>query len=802
MPEHIKRESKPKSSEEAGINIRQFLQRCKKYWYIFLILPILTSIGVWFYLRYQVPVYEVKSAILIKDEKNTEGISATDLISKELGLSDNKKMLVDESKIMTSYSVIERIVRDLKLNSTVFKKNTIKDEELYGIDCPILMDSVALNDTIRDFKASLTILDNQSFDLTLEDGTKQSLSFGRVFNNKYGTFLINKSKSGRYAGEKDFKIVCKGIEKTAREIIKTITIELPKKESNILEPTIKTTTPQKAKDILQKIVVVYNEFSLNDKTEVSKNTLDFIDKRLLSLTTDLSSVEKNVESYKTREGITADGTPNIAYLFNKLDEYDSELVKLEVQNSILSGIENILSKKDPYFELLPTNLDLKSNILQNQIGDYNKLVLERNRLAKVAGDYNPTLKTLGDDIISIKRAIIDNITRLKQENMTLLARTKAKNNQFTSTLGKAPRNERELSDIKRSQNIKENIYLFLLQKQEETAISMIGQVADARIIDRPIVGEEPIGKKKSIFYLAALIAGVVLGFLYVIIRGLFSNRIESESDITAKISMPILGKIPNVKTANNWVVESGDNSLITEMFRNLRSNIHYVLPLFNANTKGKAILFTSTRSGEGKNFIATNLGMSLALANKKTVIVSLDLRKPKLATLFPNLKDKIGISNYLTSELYPQEIIQPSGKHNDLFVISSGNSTPNPSEMMMNPKLGQLFSYLKDNFDYIIVNTPPVGLVSDALSLKPYIDMSVFIIRLGHTKRTDIDTIQSFQEVPKLPNPTIIINGLKLSYDSEGGYYKNEGTPKKQEINGKIGSFAGNWIREKFSYFS
>jgi tyrosine-protein kinase Etk/Wzc len=798
-----------KSHEEGGIDLRQVGKRIRKFWYLFILFPMLMSALAWAYLQYQVPVYEVKSAILIKDEKNKQGISATDLITKELGLSGSKKMLVDESKIMTSYTVIEKVVKDLKLDRTVLVKGTVIDKEIYGERCPIKIDSFVLRDTITDFKAALEVLDDNTFELTMVDKQKQTGTFGTAFTNKYGDFLINK---GYKTASKNFKITCTGTEKTASDIIKTISIDIPKKESNILEPTIKTTMPEKAKAILQRMVEVYNDNNLGDKKEVSENTVKFIKQRLDTLTTELAGVEQNTQAYKAREGITNDGMSDINYFFNKLGETDSELVKLEVQNSVLASIEALLTKIDPNFDLLPTNLDLKSTTLQTQIADYNKQVLERNRLAKVAGDYNPNLKNLTLEINNNKRAIIENIRRVKNENAIVLAQTKAKNDKFAGKLGEAPRNERELTDRKRQQSIKEGLYLFLLQKKEETAISMVGAVADARIIDRPIVGATPVSIKKSLVYLGAFMGGLFLSFLFVILQGLVVDTVQSEADIKSKTPIPVLAKIPFNKTNNNWVVKTGSQTMITEMFRSLRSNLQFYLPQNNStqrdnnfeqdsilrgreNRRGQVLLVTSATSGEGKNFITLNLAMSLAIANKKTVILSLDLRSTKLSLNFPMLSTAAGITQYVTTDLYPHEIVQLSGKHDNLYFVNSGMIPQNPAELMMDAKMGILFSYLKEKFDYIVINTPPVGLVSDAVSLKPYVDLTLYVVRYGFTKRTDLDILQSFFEGQKLPNPTIVFNAVKGIDKMETYYSKADKNAPKD----KARIFSNEWFKYKFS---
>jgi tyrosine-protein kinase Etk/Wzc len=778
--------------------VRQFIKRCRERWYVFLICPVLMFGLAWVFMRYQVPVYEVKSSVLLKDEKNKQGVSASDLISKELGLTNEVKMLADESQIMASYTIVEKIVKQLKLDRVVYKKGTLLDEELYGSDSPILIDSLTLWDSTKTFKAALDVIDNTKFELTTPDGTKQIQTFGVAFSNNYGRFSIKKVFSSKNKDLKELKIVCNGIEKTTQDVMKSIDIVVPKKESNILEPTLKTTIPNKAKDIIYKMVDVYNNYRLTDKKQVSQNTLDFIQNRLLSLTSELSGVEQNMESYKKREGMTADAQTDIGFFFSRLNEYDGELVKLNVQNNILEGIDALLRKTSTTFDLLPTNLDIKSTTLQNQISDYNKLVLERNKLVKFAGDSNPTLKGLMDDLYSLKRAIIDNVSRMKQENKSILSQTQSKNNQYNYKLGKTPRNDRELTDIKRQQNIKEGLYLFLLQKQEETAIAMIGATADARIIDRPTTGDIPLSKKKSVIYLMSIFVGLFLSLGLLLLHSLFINTIQSENDILEKTTMPILAKIPFQKGHKNAVVGSGSPSIVAEMFGFLRSNLQFLLP-YNQSGKGHVILITSTKRGEGKSFVTLNLGMSLAMTHKKTIILNLDLRRNN--PVFQSISSKnIGISQYLTTELYPHEIIQPSSKHANLFYISNGAIPPNPSAMLENPQLGQLIAYLKNNFDFIIIVTPPVGLVSDALSLKQFTDASLLVVRHGFTKLSDLKIVQDIENKLKLPNPVIVHNGLKWNNQNEDVYYNEKKiTNYTAYSNEKNSVFSGAWLKGIFS---
>jgi capsular exopolysaccharide synthesis family protein len=783
--------------QEAGIDLRQLLKRCRRNWYLFLLIPALIGALASFLLRYQVPVYEVKSSVLLRDEKNKQGVSSMDLIAKELGLVSDKKMVIDESKIMSSYTIIERVVNKLKLDRIVYRKGTIKDVELYGGTAPIQIDSFTLRDTAKGFKALIDIISDTQYEIKNTEGWYQKCTFGTLCSSKYGDFSISKSNNTDIIKDKHFVIECSSPEKAIKGIIKSIDMVLPKKESNIIEPTIKTTMPNKAKDIIYAMVDEYNNYRLADKKIVSQSTLNFIDRRLDSLTSELTNVESDIEIYKKKEGIT-ESQADIGYFFSRLNQYDGELVKLEVQNDILEGIDKLLRKPLITFELLPTNLEIKSSSLMAQINEYNKLVLDRNKLVKVAGENNPNLKNLTEDLYNLKRAIIDNVTRIKQENKSLLVETQSKNNQYAYKLGKNPRNERELTDIKRQQNIKQGLYLFLLQKQEETAIAMIDALPDARIIDKPTAGDIPMTKRKPVLLVAAIFAALVLTFFIVLLQGLFINTLQSESDITSKTSMPILAKIPFTKGNSGLITGEGNNSVSSEMFGFLRSNIQFLMPVSRQNTEGSVVLITSTKRGEGKSFISLNLGMSFALSNKKTIIVNLDLRRQN--KLFDTISsDTTGISQYLTTELYPHEIIQNSGRHKNLYYIDSGSRATNAAGLLTNSKLKELISYLKNNFDYILITTPPVGLVSDALHLKSVADMTLFITRLGFTRHSDMKIIDSFEQNLNLPNPVIVLNGVPMGSQKENVYY-NETALTEYASDKKVkNTFSGSWLKGKLS---
>lgn len=774
---------KPYRSDEAnnGIDTAKILRLVRQYWYLYALSTATMLLLGWAFLNYQTPVYEIKSSILIKDDKTKQGISTADLLSKEFSLNANRKILTDETQIMTSYSILEEVAKDLKLDRSVYLPRFLSKIETYGEDCPIVIDSFKLTDVTKDFKASLEQLDDKSFQLTLDDGTKQVCSYGNTFSNTYGHFLIQKGTSLKYAKAKVLSIVCRSLENATKQTMKSVEIVLPKKESYIFEAVIKSSTPQKAKDILHKMVMVYNEQSLTDNSELSQSTLKFIEKRLSSLSGEMTGVEHKVESYKTKEGMTPDGTSDIGFLFNKLGEYDSELVKLGVQNDILSSLESVLVKDEVAFELLPTNLELKSSGLQNQITDYNKLVLERNRLARAAGDNNPNLKIIVEDLKNIRRAIIENISRVKQDNKTLLTQMESKNTQYTDKLSSSPRKERELLEIKRNQNIKEGLYLFLLQKQEEMGMSIVGVSANARVVDKPLVGDPPATTNQPFIYLFCTFLGLTLTSLSIGLKAINENTVQSEADISVQTGMPILAKIPFNTTKEDWVITTKSRTAVSEMFRLLRANLQFYLPKNNYENNGQVILVTSTISGEGKSFVTSNLAMSLAIADKKTVIIELDLRRPKMLddSMSNDIKD---VTDYINYNIHPSEIIQASEKHENLFFISSRPTTDNPSELIMNPKMSELLMYLREQFDYIIIDTPPVGIVSDALFLTPYTDMTLYVVRFGYTEKAQLRIINEFYEAHKLSKPTILFNGLKWDDRMKSKY----GSPYYTQENNKI----------------
>ncbi len=795
-----KYQSSSNNQGSEGINISEILGKFRRFWRVFILLPLLMGAIAFLFLRYQTPIYTVQNSVLIKDESNKQGISTSDIITMEAGKGTVKKMLADEISIMTSHTVLEEVSRNLQLDRIVYLRGLIKSKELYGLDSPIRIDSFLLRDTLKVFKASLDIKEGKNYQLTLEDGTIQEGVFDVKLTNKYGEFMLHKYMTGKFADRTKFKIVCKSIERAAKDIGDDISISLPKKESNILEPTMKCAVPEKAKDILHDMVFVFNKNNVEDKNEVSKTTLRFIESRISNLTGELSGVEHNVEQYKTREGLTSDGSTDINYMFGRLGEYDGELVKMEVQNALLSSLEGILKRNDNVYELLPINLELKSSGLQSQIGDYNRMVLERNKLLKVAGENHPNLKSLNDDLKNVKAAIIGNISRVREENSALLSQTQSKSNTYSDKLVSTPRKERQLTEIKRQQNIKEGLYLYLLQKQEETAISIAGALTDARVVDRPTVGDAPLSTKQPFVYGLAIFLGLIFSAVYALLQDFMTNTVQSVDDILSQTAMPIIGKIPFYRTKKQLVIQAGNRTAIAEMFRLLRTDLQYALNEINVfnNTlglrrKGQVVMVTCTGSGEGKSFISLNLGMSLAIAQKKTVVVGMDLRRPKISEYLSIPKDKKGITDYLTMSCQIEDIILESKESEDLYFIPSGFLAANPSELIMTPRMNALFTFLKDHFDYIVIDTPPVGIVSDAFLLKPFVDATLYVVRFGRTKRAQLSIVNRFFESKKLNNPFIVYNGVKwdeeMMMGKNNSYYTKEKRTVRSVLSGVMSSF-------------
>ncbi len=505
----------------------------------------------------------------------------------------------------------------------------------------------------------------------------------------------------------------------------------------------------------------YNKDAVNYKNLIAKNTNKFINQRLTIITKDLSNVDKGVEELKTKYNLT-DIAAEASLILHSNSELENKIIELTTQINLVDFVKEYISENTN--DLVPENLGLADASLSGSTIKYNELILERNRILKSSSEKNPVIVNLNTQLTSLRESIAQSIVNLKSSLIISLNNIKKQEQRLSSKIALVPKQEREFTDIQRQRKIVESIYLYLLQKREENAISLAVTLPNSKIIDVAYGSDIPVAPKRKIVYLAALLLGLIVPFTVIYLVFLLDNKIHTRKDVEAVVKAPILGDIPKTKTEKKLVVSDSDRSGPAESFRLLRTNINFMLS--GVKEKAKTIFITSTLASEGKTFIAINLASVLALTNKKVLLIGADIRRPKIAEYLNVPLPKKGLSHYLMdTNLKISEVITHV-KETNFDIIESGVIVPNPSELLMNGRFDEILAYGKENYDYVIVDTSPVNMVTDTLLLGGNANLFVYVIRVNYLDKRLLDIPKIMYENKRLPNMAILLNDV----DFERGY--------------------------------
>ena len=566
--------------------------------------------------------------------------------------------------------------------------------------------------------------------------------------------------------------------------VNSLSIAPTSKTTSVVVISLENTNTRRGRDYINKLLEMYNINANNDKNEVAQKTAEFIDERIGIISKELGSTEQDLENFKRSAGITdLSSEAQIALTGNA--EYEKKRVENQTQINLVMDLQRYMKGNE--YEVLPSNIGLQDAASAGAIDRYNQMLVERKRLLRTSTENNPTIINLDTSIRAMRtnvQATLDATLKGLQITKEDLAREASR---YSRRINDAPTQERQFVSIARQQEIKSGLYLMLLQKREENAITLAATANNAKIIDEALADDNPISPKKTIVYLVALVLGVGLpvGVIYLI--GLTKFKIEGRADVEKLTSLPVVGDIPlaDEKTGSIAVFEN-QNNLMSETFRNVRTNLQFMLE----NGKN-VILVTSTISGEGKSFISANLAISLSLLGKKVVIVGLDIRKPGLNKVFNIPKKEHGITQYLTNTTANlMDFVQPSDINKNLFILPGGTVPPNPTELLARGGLEKAIETLKANFDYVILDTAPVGMVTDTLLIGRVADLSVYVCRADYTHKAEFTLINELAENNKLPNLCIAVNGLDLNSRKYGYYYGY----------GKYGKYYGYGKRYGYGY--
>jgi len=770
------------NNQEEGENfsIREELDKYLIHWYWFVISATIVLISAYIYIRYKTePAYKANITILVKDDKKG-GMNSEMAAFSDLALLTGAKSNVDnEVEILKSRTLVENVVKRLELNVFYIAQGRVKESKVYK-GSPITVEFLDKNKKFYEANYTFNIKSNSATLFNLVNETDEligAFKYGALINTKLGYIKVNKNLDEIEPNKKqhnnpDFNLKVRVVDLHAavNSIQSRLTVGAISKTTSVIDLSLNDAVAEEAEDFLNMYVQMYNEEAVADKNFISLNTSNFINERLKLLSVELDDVEKDVENFKEVHKLTNISSEADAYSQSAI-EYEKEIVETDIKTRIINSMLDFLAKSTAK-ELLPHNLiNLEGSSAAQLINEYNMLLIERERLLKSSTISNPVIVALDRKVAVIKEILKEDLIRYKVTLNIKKENLKTQEDKVNVLRSKIPRQEREFRIIKRQQEIKEALYLYLLQKREETAISLAVTEPNAKVIDVARADKKPVSPKKSIIYLGAFIVGLLIPFGVIYLRDLLDTKIKSRLDIEGKVKVPFLGDVPNFNSPHKLIPPASRTST-AEAMRIVRTNLEFML---NVVPKGiaKTIFVTSTFTKEGKTFISANLAGTLSLSGSKVLLIGMDIRNPKLDEYMQVPTQ--GVTNFLASTKKPEELdnyIVKINEFQNLYALSAGTIPPNPAELLMSKKVNELFEYLKTQYDYIVVDTAPVSLVTDTLLIANHADTFIYVARANYLDKRMLAVPDRLYKEKKLPNMFILLNDTnwKNTYGYGYGY--------------------------------
>lgn len=778
------------AEEQSSINFQTIYTAFILNWKWFL-LSIIICIGLGFlYLKYSTPIYNVTAKLLIKDDNNDKrggggALQALESMSN-LGIISNNYGVENEQEILTSTTVAEQAIKDLKLYASYYLKGSIKNKLVYK-EQPINVDMdfehlEKLNTPIElkitrennSYKISGTyFISEDEVTSTGPFEIKKTLSqLPAIVRTQVGNLTLTRNSRYKLEDGETLIVYLSSPRATAHAYIENLSVEQTSKTSSVFNIQLKGGNIARSNDYLNQLVTCYNRQANEDKNEIAVRTEEFINDRLTKIDAELSTTDGALESYKRRNKLMELQLDAMTTSTNT-STYEQKLNEANTQISLIGSLINFANRPGNRHQVLPSNVGLQDEASTSLINEYNKIALERNRLLRTASENSPVVTELTTQLDDMQASIQQ---ALQQARKGLIIQRDAISQQlglYNSEVTKAPEQERILTQIGRQQEVKSGLYLMLLQKREENSISLAATADKAKLIEKPQF-DKKVSPKGSIILLIALLLGLAIpsGVLYII--NFFRYRIEGHDDVANLTKLPIIADIvvasDTAKSRADIVVHENQNNQMEEIFRSMRTNVQFML-----KPGQNVILFTSSTSGEGKTFTAANLAVSFALLGKKVILIGLDIRKPRLAELFKINNYTSGITRLLTMNNPAWDSISsqilPSEVNDNLDLLMAGPIPPNPAELVSRPSLEQVITQIKQHYDYVLIDTAPVGLVTDTLQMAKLADICIYMCRADYTPKVSFNLINNLAEEKKLPNLCIAINGIDLSEKKYGYYY-------------------------------
>ena len=775
----------PKNLTENSIDLKEVISKYTKHWKWFLISAIMAILLALIYLRYATPEFAATAKIqILEDDSSGSGL---DLFS-ELGVFGTAKNKVeDEIEIIGSRSNFIELVKEQKLNTKIKVLGNLKSTELYR-NPPINLNFIAEDSIINnaDFKFYVMLSSSTTFGYSEEeDKPVKVYSFGKNISTPIGDMVITPN-IGNFKAFKDKKleISVTPIDLVALGYKSKTNIVNTDELSNIVDIRLEDPIKERAINVVNGLIRIYNRNAIEDKQIVADRTEQFINDRIIAITTNLSTADQSAEDFKTERGVSDIATETSVNL-NVGVINQQELARARNELNMAASMNNILGEQDA-FEVLPTNIGLSDPTIASTTERYNQLVQERKRLLKSSNEKNPVIVNLDQQINGLKNSMQSSLMNSVNNLELTVNSLSGQQARFNSKIYSSPKNERALRDITRKQQTTEELYLYLLTKREEAQVAVASTSAKSKIIDNAYsVSRDPVSPKRNIIYLASLILGFLVPFSIIYANDILDNKIHNMNSLEKLTTdTPVLGEIPKLSRKDDKLVIKEDRSVLAESLRIIRTNLDYLIKTKQSpGVKNNVVFVTSSVPGEGKTFLSTNLSMILASTNKKVLLIGADIRNPKIYTFFtgsnvdkmskPSRNKDAGLTEFLyDNTLTSKDIINPMlVHHNTIDVVYSGRIPPNPAELLMSPRIKELFNEVSANYDYVIVDTAPLMVVTDTLLIAEHANYLIYVTRAGFTDNKAVGYPIKLQEEGKIKGLTFVVNDVKNSDLGYGGKY-------------------------------
>jgi len=712
-------------------------------------------------LRYSTPIYRVNAKLLVKNNNVSTGAGEKfdDIFMMQGG---SRNTMNDEIDIIKSRMMAKRVINKLNYQYEYFNKGQFRSSYIYPGDMPFMAQLAGITDSTHGASLRVVVTSDTEFTIGEPPVKKQFGEWIQVGNIKWK--LLRTSRSMNPFASKEFIISWSPIENLSASLSDAVKVTRPDNFSNVFSLTYQTENTLVGRDILNQYMSEYQAYSLEDKKQIALNTLVFIDEQMDTVRKDLGNVERILKDFREQNKIIdPDGQAEL-YLTN-ISETNKQITDQTVKLKITDQLYNYINDQKNPFRIVPTSLGIVEPSLLQQVTEYNRLLMERETTLLTTPAANPIVIGIETAISKLRLDLLENLKNIRQTLSTTVADYERINSMSEKGVRSVPGTQKRLLEISRQQKILEELYSYLLQKKLETSIGSASTISSIRVVEPAYYSNAPISPDRKNIYLMAVFIGMLVPVGIIFLLDYMNDRVQTKRDVQKVTDAPILGEVGHSDDSSALVVGKNNRKVVAEQFRMIRTNLQYIL-----HAKKKMVLMvTSSFSGEGKSFVSTNVAGVIALTGKRTVILEFDIRKPKILHGL-GMKRTNGVTNYIVGNCEVDELAVPVQNFENLFVIPCGPVPPNPAELLLDPKIEKLFDYVRREFDVVIIDTAPVGLVSDAITLGKYADATVYIVRHDYTQKRQIQLIEDLYKSEKMPAMSVVINDIKIKL-GYGGYY-------------------------------